>query len=44
MKSLLSDKIPNIRVIGMKIACSRPNLVDKGVEAQLSKLREDADL
>lgn len=42
--TLLSDKTPNIRMLAMKVAGSKPILLDKKIETQLLKLKDDKDM
>ena len=40
---LLSDKIPNIRLLALKIVCGNKKVTDKMVENYLYKLKDDPD-
>ena len=40
---LLSDKIPNIRLLALKIVCGNKKVADKMVENYLYKLKDDPD-
>lgn len=41
--SMLGDKIPNIRAMGMKVVASSSSLLDKSIEMQLLKMKDDGD-
>ena len=42
--SMLNDSIPNIRTLAMKVAGSKLTLMDKIVESQILKMKQDTDL